>query len=153
MSDYATQWYDPALEIGDDESIQKITLEEGQRLAKLLAIAMAAGAMPRRLGQDSTRQEQSRDKKRARRIGHVAAQLLGVWVGPQGQHHATIATAREAATVDWPRWWEEHQIWLENRRRYIATWAHNGGCDSKWAKSALVRLNNESAWLTYALRD
>jgi hypothetical protein len=153
MSNYATQWYDPALEIGDDDSIQKIILEEGQRLAKLLAIAIAAGAIPRRMGQDSTRQEQSIDKKRSRRIAHVASQLLDSWVGSTGRQEPSQEITREAAIVDWPRWWDGHQIFLENRRTYIATWAQNGGCDPQWAKTALVKLNNELSWLAYALRD
>ena len=153
MNQYAAQWYDPALEISADESVKKITKEESERLAKLLAIATAAGAIPRRVGPDATGEELAQDKRRAKRIAHVAGQLLDAWAGPKGRKQAKVEITREAATVDWPRWWEDHQIWLENRRRYIATWSEKNTVDRTWAKGALVRINNELSWLQYAMRD
>jgi|SRR5215471_515740 len=137
------------MEVPGDETKTKITSEEVERLSKLLSVAQAAELMTRRVGPDATDAELTADKKRCRRIAHVATKLLGSWGCKRPQK---FDVAREAAIVDWPRWWQDHKIWLDNRRRYVATWSQKGG-DERWAKSALVRLTNESSWIEYALRD
>ena len=147
---YLAQWYDHSMVISEDDTAESIERAEVQRLAKLLAIAAQVQATPRRLGSDATPEELALDKRRAKRISHVAGQLLTGWGGTS---NSTGDISREAAQVEWRRWWNEHQVWLINRQRYIATWAQKTGADQKWARSALVKLNNELQWLAYALRD
>jgi hypothetical protein len=152
MSSYLAHWYDPELKVADTETVDDITKAEIERLVKLLAVAQAAGSIPRRLGGDASPTDLALDKRRAKRIGHVAAQLLGSWSGKTKLPPAPAVT-REAATVDWKQWWAEHRIWLMNRQRYIATWCLKYEADAKWCKSALVKLNNELLWLEHALRS
>lgn len=152
MSSYLAQWYDPDLSVPEAESVEAITRAEIERLVKLLAITVAVAAIPRRLGADASQQDLALDKRRAKRIGHVAGQLLSAWAG-KAKLPPPPEVNREAAIVDWKAWWEEHRTWLLNRQRYIATWCQKYEADAKWCKSALVKLNNELVWLEYALRD
>lgn len=144
---YLAQWYDPALEPKEGETKEKIEMEERQRLSKLLNIASAASIIPRRAGVEADGAELATDKQRSKRIAHVAQQCVTAWGGTTSVTDAKT----EAAQVIWTKWWEQHATWLRNRMRYLATWGIKGG-DEKWAKKALVRLNNELSWLEYALR-
>jgi len=149
---YLAQWVDPALEVGE-ENPNKIMLEEVERLLKLNAVAAVAGRMPRRLGGDATSEELAMDKKRCRRIAHVALQLASSWSGKDpSKLKIKYDPTQEAAVVNWNLRWEEHKTWLINRQRYIATWATRSG-QEKWSKSAMVKLSNETQWIEYALRD
>lgn len=149
MSVYLLRYIDPDLEIKDGESIESLGREESQRLGHMLIIATTAGQIARRLGPDATDEELAEDKKRAHRIAHVARNCLIFWGSSKGAYYGN----REAATVNWERWWGEHNVWLQNRMRYIATWSFKtNGANDRWAKSALVRLENEQKWLEYAMR-
>lgn len=148
-SAYLTQYYDPALKLPDDETVAHMEGQERARLAELLAIAEAAGSIPRRLGAEASSEELATDRRRCRRIAHAARQCLKDWGNPVP---APGDVSRRAAQVVWDNWWADHSTWLVNRIRYIATWSMNGG-DEIWAKSAVVKLNNEANWISYALRD
>jgi len=151
---YLAQWVDPALEIEAGESAKKITEEEVERLLRLNAIAAAAGHIPRRIGEDASSRDLALDKKRCRRIAHVTLQLASSWSGKDPRllkkEHDVL---QEAAVMNWLTWWQSHQIWLLNRRKYIVTWSSRQPGQEKWCKSAIVKLNNETQWLEYALRD
>jgi hypothetical protein len=151
MSAFLAQWVDLAQKVSADDTVASIAKAERERIAKLMAIAIAAESIPRRLGGGASSEELMLDKKRCKRIAHVASQLLGAWEGKPNIGVGEIS--KEAAIVDWKRWWEEHHVWLLNRQRYIATWCHKTGADEKWCKSAIVKLTNELRWLEYALRD
>lgn len=147
---YLTPYLDLALEVREGESADSLLRAEVERLRKLLAVARAAQTIPRRIGPEATSAELALDKQRARRVQHVAEQSLRAWGSSE---NGTIEAAmREAAAVDWLRWFHEHRIWLMNRQRYVATWAYKTGANEKWAKSTVVKLGNELKWLEYALR-
>lgn len=148
---YLAQWFDRDLEVSEDDTAAQMEVAEQERIANLLATAITAQQIPRRLGMDANSEELALDKRRAKRVAHVAQQLLKSWGGDPAQ--ANGAVRREAAVIEWRQWWEEQQTYLLNKQRYIATWALKLGQDHKWAKSALVRINNELQWLAYALRD
>lgn len=151
---YQAHWVDPALDIPAEETAKRIELAEISRLLKLYAIATATGHMARRLGTDATSEELAIDKKRSRRIAHVAVQLASAWSGKDPQKlKLKQDVSQEAAVVDWKVWWEGHQTWLVNRQRYVATWASRQKKQDKWCKSALVKFDNELKWISYALRD
>lgn len=149
---YLDTYVDLALPIPAEERAITITEDEVERLTKLLAVARLAQSIPRRLGAEASAEQLAEDSRRGKRIAHVASQLLTSWGGDPGVSPGDVG--REAATVNWDRWWEEHQVWLVNRQRYLATWCHkssqNG--DLRWCKSAMVRLENEIKWLAYAMR-
>jgi hypothetical protein len=149
VSSYLAAWYNPALDTPDGVTPKELEKEEVERLTMLLSVAQAAGEMKRRIA-DADDRELAVDKKRCRRIGHVALKSLGSW----GCKKPKVAdVAREAAIVDWARWWQDHQLWLDNRRIFIATWAQKYPDHQRWAKSAIVKLTNETTWLQYAMRD
>lgn len=148
MSSFLAQWLDPGLKIPEEETADKITRAERERLSRLAAVAKAAGSMPRRLGGDANAKELASDKQYCRRIEHVATQCATAWGGAL---QVSGDVGREAAIVKWDKWCQDHKVWLTNRMKYIATWASNGG-DPKFAKSALVKLQNELRWVEYAMR-
>jgi hypothetical protein len=152
---YLAQWVDPTLEVNLRDTVKKIEKEEVDRLLHLFKLAAEAGQISRRLGSDATGEELSIDKKRCRRIAHVATQCIVAWTDKENINLAGGSDVKqEAAVIDWPRWWDEHQVWILQRQRYIATWADKKKDDlDLWCKSAMVKLNNEMLWLSYALRD
>lgn len=149
MGSYLAQWYDPGQKLREGDNPETITREERERLTKLLEVCRMAQRIPRRVGNDATSDELALDRKTAKRIAHVAEQCLSAWGGPL----ALVGDVnREAAQVKWRRWWDDHQVWLTNRTKYVATWGEFHG-ETRWAKSAVVRLANERRWLEYALRE
>ena len=150
MSSYFAPWYDPTLETPAGITPKDLEKEEVERLTKLLSVATAAIEIPRRLGGDATGQELSTDKKRAKRIAHVASQSLKAWGCKKPKLEDA---AREAAIVDWPRWWHDHEVWLNTRRIFIGTWGQKFEEHQRFAKSAIVKLTNETEHLRYAMRD
>lgn len=150
VSSFLMQWHDPGLTVNEEDTADSLVQEERQRLAKMLAVAEAAQTVPRRLGADATPDELAADKRRSRRIAHVARQCATAWgkiVSITGD------VSREAAQVNWSQWWETHKTWLINRIKYIVAWAQKTGADEKWTKSTVVKLTNELTWLTYAMRE
>jgi hypothetical protein len=144
-------YIDLELKVRPDDSAVTLAAAEIERINKLFNIAKAAQTIPRRLGTEASSLELMIDKQRARRVEHTAKQLLRDWKAQP----AELEVVREAAVVDWMRWWADHRVFLINRQAYIATWCHKYGDDNgdiRWCKSAIVRLNNEVKWLTYALR-
>jgi hypothetical protein len=149
---YLERYLDPALKIPEGTTKASITREEVARLNKLHAVARAAEEVPRRLGAEADGDDLAADKRRCKRIAHVAAQCIASWGGKVSAKLPSDVT-KEAATVDWHKYSAEQQVWLTNRMRFIATWQSVTNGDARWAKSAIVKLNNELVWLQYALRD
>lgn len=143
--------YDPALAV-QDESPADIEVAEQDRLLLLATVAQAATQIPKRLTADATPEELKLDKKRCRRIQHVAEQCYNSWGGKPAKGTSRSVNI-EAAQVNWNKWWENHRTMLMNRIAYIASYGIAHPEHSKWAKSAMVRVQNELNWLTYAMRD
>lgn len=150
MGSFLTAFLDLSLPVSEGESQTSLARAEQERLAHLLAIATHAQTIPRRLGGEASPDELADDKRRGKRVEHVAGQLLTAWGGRPSNYAHDVN--REAAQVNWQRWWQEHETWLLNRQRYLATWCHKCDGDEKWTKSAITRLQNEIKWISYALR-
>jgi hypothetical protein len=58
----------------------------------------------------------------------------------------------EGAQLDWKEFETAHLNVVQERLRSVATWAIRNQ-EHRWGRSAVVRLENEINWLTYALRD
>src|SRR6516164_156402 len=138
---YLDAYLDPALDIPKGETPKKITVQEVKRLNHLLAVATAAQKIQRRLGADASDEEIARDKVQSRRIAHVARQCIAAWDDVPKKRLEKCES--EAAQIVWANWAAEHQTRLLNRMRYIATWQYKYSTEELWAKSAVVRLNNE----------
>jgi hypothetical protein len=150
-SAFLAGYYDPGVELRD-ESPEEMEQFERERLYVLFAVASAAGQIPRRVGGDADGDELRNDKKRCRRIAHVAEQCFKAWGGVPGKGVAKDIS-KEAAQVFWDKWWANHQVVLKNRIAYIASYGLQHAEHERWAKKSVVRLTNEQSWLSYALRD
>lgn len=149
---FLDQFFDVALEIDPELTIDQIAGVERERLADQVAMASVAKQIPRRLS-EGTRDELALDKVRSRRIEHALRQSFISWSGgviPLGD--PTVEQRQRGAQVDWPLWWAEHEPWLQARIRYIATWAKKSS-HLLVGKEAIVRLSNELSWLEYAMRS
>jgi hypothetical protein len=59
---------------------------------------------------------------------------------------------REGAQIDWKQWGEAHLSDLLIELRMVTTWALRNG-EEMWGKHAVVKLENETNWIGYALRE
>jgi hypothetical protein len=59
---------------------------------------------------------------------------------------------RASAQMNWAAFLDDHVTTIQTELRYCATWAIKHD-DQRWGRSAVVRLENELNWVTYALRD
>lgn len=146
---FIDDYVDHSLDVSAKQTEQMIVDQEIRRLQEMLTQIRAAGEIPRRLS-DATPGELARDKRRARRVGHVLEQSLGMWNGKPRE--PTKEDKRSGAQLSWAKWWGEHDAWLVHRIRYIATWAKRTE-NEQFGKRAIVRLTQERDWLIYALRD
>jgi hypothetical protein len=150
-SAFLAAYYDPGVAIRDENPVE-IERGERERLLTLYVVAQAASQIPRRIGGDAELIELREDKKRCRRVAHVARQCLEAW-GGETTKAVPKDVRKEAAQVVWDKWWEAHQVVLRTRLTYIANWGLVQDADTqRWAKGAVQRLQNELNWLNYALR-
>lgn len=149
---FLAEFYDPSLEVDETETPAAIETAELQRLARNINLASLVASIPRRLGADADADALALDKKRAKRALHAERQCYSSW-GGDTLPSPDEELAREAAQMDWKAWGEAQDAWLAQRTRYLVTWGRKTGSDEAWVKSAVVRLQNERRWLSYALRD
>lgn len=142
-------YHDPALDVDLTVSVEDLAAHEQARLAACVATVAVTGAMPRRLS-NATRDELALDKKRARRVLHVLRQSLAAWGGTEREPTGEERSA--GAQLDWQPWCEAHQVEVQARLKYVATWGKKTG-NLRFAKTAVVRLKQELEWMAYALRD
>jgi hypothetical protein len=148
-------YHDPTLPVSAEDTRVTLTAAETARLLRQSSVMYAITTMPRRLGSDASDDDLATDKKRARRTQHALFQCLQDWVGKRVPKLLTTPEIRQEATqVNWTAWIEEHERYVRQRTVYIASWAIkiDNDKDKRWAKSAVVRLQNESRWVAYALR-
>lgn len=124
LSQARLQYYqDPSLPVGD-EPPAAIVEAEALRLNRLIAVASAAVAIPRRLGADASREELALDKKYSRQVCWLAATHLK-WMQHEFELSAvdTDEVRSAGAQLSWPDWAAAHKLDLEERLVYISTWA------------------------------
>jgi hypothetical protein len=54
--------------------------------------------------------------------------------------------------LNWETFKPAHLVTIQNRMTYVATYSIRME-DTKWGRSAVMRLENEYKWVDYALRD
>lgn len=146
-----TMYFDAALapRAGSREELEQVEVE---RLARALAVVLNAGAIPRRLGGDADDAALALDKKRAKRVAHALSGSLRGWTKKKAQLPNDDSIRREGAQLDWTKWIDAHLVETQNRLRFLVTWGVLND-QERWAKSVVVRMENEIRWLTYAMRD
>lgn len=152
MSSYLARHFDPALDVGGVGSREILEGEQVERIKRALSVILVCGSIPRRLGGDATPEELALDKKRARRTAHALKQSLHSWRKRPGELPIDDQVRTEGAQMKWEPWGEAHTMTLNNQLRVVSTYAITSG-EEDWGKSAVVRLENEVNWISYALRD
>lgn len=146
------RYFDAGLDIPDDLTSEVITADEIDRLAQTLAIVFHASTMKRRLGIDATREDLALDKRRARRTAWALKQALMGWTGKLPSIRTSEEIDRAGAQIVWTQFKADHSARLQGRLAIVATWAmlHD---EVLFGNKAVVKLNNELNWVSYALRD
>lgn len=152
MASYLARHFDPALEVPPAGSRAELEAAQIDRLRRSLSVIIICGSIPRRLGGDATPEELALDKKRARRVAHALNQSLKGWTKKKTELPADDQIRQEGAQIIWETWGEAHLADLGTHLRILATWAVTHG-EEAWGKSAVVKLENEINWLSYALRE
>lgn len=148
---FLQRFFDPELQ-PKVESREELEEKEIERISAALSVVIITGSIPRRLGGDASDEELALDKKRAKRVGHALAQALRGWTKKQAQLSGNGDLRRIAAQLEWPEWRQAHEVEIRNRLNLVATWGILRS-EERWAKSAVVKLENELNWVGYALRD
>jgi hypothetical protein len=149
---YLARHFDADTEVAPDLTSEVIRGNQIGRLSRQLAVVLYASSIPRRLGGDADDDELKMDKKRGRRTAHALSQSLKAWAGRIPALTADDEIKRAGAQLDWDRWRQEHFVDLKSDMTAIATWGLRGG-DERFAKTAIVRMENELSWISYALRE
>lgn len=153
MSTFLARYHDAELVLPDDVTREALEKEECSRIGRSLAVCLIAGSIPKRLGGDATDIELALDKKRSRRMAHALSRSLAGWTKKSADYMPLDDAIRSAgAAIDWRKFEAEHVTLVKSRLSLMATYAIRDG-QERWGKSAVVRLENELNWVTYALRD
>lgn len=149
---YLERYYDSGLELPKSVTQESLIQGEVDRISNALAIVVYAATIPRRLGGDADDRMLAADMKRTRRVGHALKQSVQGWVKKVPQLDLTDEVRIAGAQLDWKTFEEAHLAEIQVRMRLVSTWSirHES---HRWGKSAIVHLENELNWFTYALRD
>lgn len=151
MPSYLGQHFDASLDVDGIGSREDLNRRQVERLKRSLAVVLITGSIPRRLGGDAMPEELALDKKRARRVAHALKQALSGWA-KRYDLPLDDSIRQEGAQMNWESWQPAFLADLSTQVRCVATWAMKND-EEDWGKSAVVRLENERNWITYALRD
>jgi len=149
---FVGRYFDPGLAIPEAITRESLISGEVERITGALTLILVVGSIPRRLGGDATDDELALDKKRSKRVGWALTQSLGGWSKKQPRIQVTAEIQREGAQLNWQEFVPNHMTQLMNELRMVATWSVQND-DGRWGRTAVVNLENEMRWLTYAMRD
>jgi len=117
-----------------------------------LTVVGVVGSIPRRLGGEATDLELAIDKKRARRVEHALRQSFSSWSKRDPKIQVTAEIQKEGIQLEWDDFIMRHMTQIMTELPLIATWAIQND-EARWGRSAVVYLENETRWVTYAMRD
>lgn len=151
-TDYLGRWVDTGLRLSRDLTEKSIREGEIGRIHSAKVIVLVAWSIPRRLGSDASDVELALDKRRARRVAHALDQSLLSWTKKPPKVKPDENDRRAGAQLDWIEFVGHHALGVQDSLRLVATWSMRND-QEVWGRSAVVRLNNELHWVSYALRD
>jgi len=149
---YLERYFDTGLELPEVISRDSLVSSEIARITTAATVIYVVGTIPRRLGGEATDDELALDKKRSKRVGWALEQALTGWTRKQPKFQVTEEIQREGAQLDWHEFVPAHLTQLNSELCLVATWAIQND-EARWGRSAVVNLENEIRWLTYAMRD
>jgi len=149
---YLERYFDTGLELPEAISRDSLVSSEIARITSAMTLVYVVGSIPRRLGGEATDAELALDKKRSKRVGWALEQALVGWTKKRVPYQVTAEIQREGAQLEWTTFVPAHLTQLNSELCLVATWAIQND-EARWGRSAVVNLENEIRWLTYAMRD
>ena len=149
---YLERYFDSGLAVPEAISRESLVSSEIERIKSAATIIYVVSTIPRRLGGEATDAELALDKKRAKRVGWALEQALGGWTRKRVSYQVTAEIQREGAQLEWELFVPAHLTQLNTELCLVATWAIQND-EARWGRSAVVSLENEIRWMTYAMRD
>jgi hypothetical protein len=151
-SGFLERYYDGGTDLREIANREALETRQIERLARAFSIVVGTASIPRRIGSDATSEELAIDKRRARRFAHALRAAISGWVKRMPEIPNNDEIRRASAQMNWAAFLDDHVTTIQTELRYCATWAIKHD-DQRWGRSAVVRLENELNWVTYALRD
>jgi len=142
---YLERHYKEGIQLPIVNGWEEMEEREVMRIRRALSVTILAGTLPNRTGDPVT------DKRKARRVSHALRNALKGWTKISNQLPLDDAVRREALRVEWSAWCSKHISVVETEIAIIATWAIQNDL-KRWGRSAVVNLENEYNWVTYAIR-
>lgn len=134
---------------------------EAERVVNNALMALVSAQMPRRGGSEMSARAMSKDKKVSRKIAQT---YIDIWRRLNMKQEAPKArewdellvqaakdpdARRAGATVLWPKWVREQEVWLPKRRAKVAAFALREG-EIKWGARRVILLDVEERGLQRA---
>lgn len=148
---YLAQYFDPDL-TPPKATQAELEADQVKRITRALSVVLYAGGIPRRLGGDASDEELATDRKRARRVAHALKQSIRGWAKKMPDLPTDEELRVEGAQIVWDTWAQAYIADLNLQLRTLVTWSVRQE-QERWGRSAIVKLENEINWLTYAMRD
>jgi hypothetical protein len=149
---FVERYYDPGLALSELETKDSLISREVERIQIALTVVGVVGSIPRRLGGEATDLELAIDKKRARRVEHALRQAFSSWSKRDPKIQVTAAIQKEGIQLEWIEFVPAHLTQIYSELCLVATWSILSD-EARWGRSAVVSLENEMRWITYAMRD
>lgn len=151
---FLDRFVDPGLDIDKSWLPSDETVRQCDRLGKAVALMELVRDHPGRLAESKGREIRKADKLNAKRVqARLNNGLKQWWPKDDKNRDANMRVAivnwkehndvkQQAAQLQWPQWWAEHKVVLQNLMRFVATHAKARG-DVKKGNAYLNRLANE----------
>jgi len=149
---FVERYFDSGLAVSELETKESLVSREVERIQIALTVVGVVGSIPRRLGGEATDLELAIDKKRARRVEHALRQSFSSWSKRDPKIQVTAEIQKEGIQLEWDDFIMRHMTQIMTELPLIATWAIQND-EARWGRSAVVYLENETRWVTYAMRD
>jgi len=149
---FVERYFDSGLAVSELETKESLVSREVERIQTALTVVGVVGSIPRRLGGEATDKELAIDKRRARRVDHALRQSFSSWSKREPKIQVTAEIQREGIQLEWDEFIMEHMTQVMTELPLLATWAILNE-ETRWGRSAVVYLENEIRWITYAMRD
>jgi hypothetical protein len=149
---FSERYYDPGLEFPASVIREDLIKAQLDRILRSLTLAVVVGSIPRRLGTEATDEELALDKRRARRVSWALLQAYRAWNSKEPKIQVTPELEREGNQLEWDIFVIEHTTQIADELRTIVTWSIQKD-DGRWGRTAVVNLENEIRWITYAMRS
>jgi hypothetical protein len=149
---FVERYFDSGLRLEEQITRDSLVSREIDRITRALILIGVTGSIPRRLGSEATNHELAIDKKRSKRVEHVLRQALAAWSKKDPRIQVTAEIQKEGIQLEWSEFVPNHMTQVMSELTLLATWSIQND-EARWGRTAVVSLENELRWLSYAMRD